>query len=176
MTAQPFHAATAANPCAGCSAPCCRMLLIPHPTPMTFMDLDYIRYMLGFGRVGMVLGRDGRWQVRVDDVCGFLDQETNLCTVHDTPRKPKTCVYFNPHRCWYKRNFTTDDPPDLVQIDAQVFEQVLELVCCDEDGQIVELPSWEAIQEIAEEHRSATGELDLVASMRRRVPAAPPAD
>jgi hypothetical protein len=152
--ARSFHEAAGGNPCIGCSAPCCRMLLIPHPTPNTFMDLDYIRYMLGFGRVEMVLGSDGAWQVRVEDVCTLLDQETNRCTVHGTDRKPKTRVYFNPHKCWYKRNFTVDDAPQLIRIDRQVFERVLELVRCDDDGRIVELPRWETIKEIARELRA----------------------
>jgi hypothetical protein len=151
-----FLDAAGANPCTGCSAPCCRMLLIPHPTPTNFMDLDYIRYMLGFGRVSMVLNRDGTWQVRVDDVCDFLDQQTNLCTVHATARQPKTCEFFNPHRCWYKRNFTVDDAPQLIRIDQTVFERMLELVRCDGDGQITELPTWETIQAIARDTRKTT--------------------
>jgi len=137
------------NPCEGCAAPCCRMLLIPHPTPTTFMDLDYIRYMLGFPRVGMVINRDGTWQVTIDEVCDFLDQETNLCTVHGTDRKPKTCVFFNPYRCWYKRNFAAGEPPDLVQIDRDVLERLLGLVRFDEHGDIVELPTWETIRFLA---------------------------
>ena len=147
--AQNFTDAARGNPCDGCAAPCCRMLLIPHPTPTTFMDLDYIRYMLGFPRVGMVLNRDGTWQVSIDDVCVFLDQETNLCTVHGTDRKPKTCVFFNPYRCWYKRNFTVENPPDLVRLDRDVLERVLELVRFDEHGDIIALPTWETIRSLA---------------------------
>jgi Fe-S-cluster containining protein len=148
---QSFLEAAGGNPCAGCSAPCCRMVVIPHPAPTTFMDLDYVRYMLGFGRLKMLLTREGDWRVQVEDVCGFLDQQTNLCTVHATDRQPKTCSYFNPHRCWYKRNFTTAEGPDLIVIDQAVFERILELVRCDDDGQIIEQPSWETIQALARE-------------------------
>jgi Fe-S-cluster containining protein len=70
------------SPCTGCFAYCCRMLLIPHQTPTTFMDLDYILYMLGFPGIEMVLNSEGQWQVLVNQICGFLDQKTNLCTVH----------------------------------------------------------------------------------------------
>src|SRR3712207_5664059 len=87
-----FFEKTEENPCLNCSAPCCRMLLIPHPAPNTFMDLDYIRYMVGFQNVKMVLNRDGSWQVLVERPCQLLDQSTNRCTAHNTPRKPKTCV------------------------------------------------------------------------------------
>ncbi len=172
-----FIEAAGTNPCTGCSAPCCRMLLIPHPTPMTFMDLDYIRYMLGFGRVGMVLNRDGSWQVRVEDVCGFLDAATNGCTVHGTERKPKTCEFFNPHDCWYKRNFIGEDAPQLIRIDQEVFEGVLELVRCDDDGRIVELPTWEAIQAIARETRRTrtNGTAPATPAAVPSAPALPPA-
>lgn len=136
------------NPCNGCSAPCCRMLLIPHPTPSTFMDLDYIRYMVGFQNVEMILNQDGRWQVVIEQICQLLDQELNLCTVHNTPRKPKTCVFFNPYRCWYKRNFTTENPPEIIRIDIEAIETILERVHFDQNGNITEIPSWELIQEL----------------------------
>ena len=137
-----FFEKAEANPCLDCVAPCCRMLLIPHPTPGTFMDLDYIRYMLGFPSVRMILNSDGSWQVQVEQSCGFLDQETNLCTVHDTPRKPKTCVFFNPHQCWYKRNFATETPADLIHLDLEAFEALLGHVRFDDDGNVIEIPTW----------------------------------
>jgi hypothetical protein len=125
------------------------MLVIPHPTPASFMDLDYIRYVLGFPRTMMLLSRDGSWQIALDLVCELLDAETNRCTVHGTDRKPKTCVYYNPHHCWYKRNFAGPESPDAVRIDRQVFETLLGEVKFDDDGAIVELPSWEAIRDTA---------------------------
>ena len=136
------------NPCFGCSAPCCRMLLIPHPTPSTYMDLDYIRYMVGFQSVKMILNRDGTWQVLVEQTCQLLDQKTDRCTVHNTSRKPKTCVFFNPFRCWYKRNFTTPDPPDLIRIDMDAMEAILELVRFDDEGNILEIPTWETVHDL----------------------------
>lgn len=143
------------NPCTGCSAPCCRILLIPHPTPGTYMDLDYIRYMIGFQSVKMVLNRDGAWQVLVERTCQLLDQETNLCTAHGSPRKPKTCVFFNPFRCWYKRNFATADPPDIIRIDMEAMEAILALVRFDEEGTIIDLPAWEAVRDLAKNRDSS---------------------
>ncbi|MCI0526529.1 MAG: YkgJ family cysteine cluster protein [Nitrospira sp.] len=131
------------NPCTGCSAPCCRMLLIPHPTPATYMDLDYIRYMVGFHHVQMILTSDGHWQVLVQQTCRLLDQKTSLCTVHNTSRKPKTCVFFNPYRCWYKRNFTVENPPDIIRVDMDAMEAILAHVQFDEEGNITEIPTWE---------------------------------
>jgi Fe-S-cluster containining protein len=136
------------NPCIGCSAPCCRILLIPHPVPATFMDLDYIRYMVGFQSVKMVLNKDGTWHVLLEQNCRLLDQETNRCTAHNTARKPKTCVFFNPFRCWYKRNFTTSDPPDLIRIDMHAMEVILERVVFDDEGNIAEIPTWEMVRDM----------------------------
>lgn len=137
------------TPCNGCSAPCCRVLLIPHPTPANFMDLDYIRYMLGFPTVQMILDSDGQWQVLIEQTCRMLNQETKLCTVHNTPRKPKTCVFFNPYRCWYKQSFhKTESPPNLIRIDMEAFEAILPNVRFDEEGNVMEIPKWEFIRNL----------------------------
>lgn len=137
------------NICASCSAPCCRVLLVPHPTPATFMDLDYIRYVVGFNSAQMILNSDGRWQLFIEQACRLLDLETNLCTAHATPRQPKTCVYYNPHRCWYKRNFDKSErPPELIRIDMDKLESILPHVRFDKEGNILEIPKWEAIREL----------------------------
>lgn len=118
------------QPCQECHAHCCRMLLIPHPTPTTFMDLDYIRYMIGFQNVGVILNSNGQWQVFVEEDCQLLDQEANLCTVHNTSKKPKTCVFFNPH------------------LDMEAMEIILPHVRFDGDGNIIEIPKWEYIWDL----------------------------
>jgi hypothetical protein len=144
-----FFSLAEENPCTNCSAPCCRMALVPHPAPSTFMDLDYIRYMVGFPSIQMVLNSDGQWQVMIEDTCRFLDPHTNLCTVHNTPRKPKTCVFFNPHQCWYKRNFHNNpNPVELIRIDLEAFEAILEYIRFDENGAIIEIPTWEFMREL----------------------------
>ncbi|MBN1189680.1 MAG: YkgJ family cysteine cluster protein [Dehalococcoidales bacterium] len=144
-----FHEIAAENICAGCSAACCRVLLVPHPTPATFMDLDYIRYVVGFNGVQMILNSDGRWQLLIEQVCRLLDQETNQCTVHGTPRQPKTCVFFNPYRCWYKRNFDkTERPAEFIEIDMNKLEAILPRVRFDDNGNILEIPKWEVIRDL----------------------------
>jgi hypothetical protein len=146
---QTFPEIVAENPCIGCSAPCCRILLIPHPTPATLMDLDYIRYMLGFQGVQMILTREGQWRILVEQQCGLLDSASCRCTVHGTARKPKTCVYFNPYHCWYKRNFhNTKEAPDLIRINTQSLELLLQHVRFDEDCKITDTPPWELVREL----------------------------
>ncbi len=145
-----------ANPCEGCAAPCCRMLLIPHPAPSTFMELDYIVYMLGFPDTEMVLNRNGEWQVLVNRVCRFLDESTNRCTVHATPEQPKTCVFFNPYRCWYKQNFSGEAGPDVIRLDLAAMKDVLAQVRFDAEGTVLEIPTWEVIAEVVGQRRAPT--------------------
>lgn len=143
------------NPCTSCSALCCRLLIIPHPTPATFMDLDYIRYIVGFESTQMILNSDGRWQVLIERTCRLLDPQTNLCTMNDTPRKPKTCVFFNPHRCWYKWTFhNVGSRPELITIDMDGLEAILHHVGFDEEGNIIEIPPWQFIQELVNTAKS----------------------
>jgi hypothetical protein len=119
------------------------MVLINHTAPGTFMEMDYIRFMLGFPTIKMILRSDGVWQVKVEQVCGFFDQSKNFCTVHATSQQPRTCSYYNPHHCWYKRNYTKDEFYDLVEMDLAQFDVLLRYVKFDEDGKIVEIPTWE---------------------------------
>jgi hypothetical protein len=112
------------------------------------MDLDSIRYMINFQNVEFVLNLDGTWQLVIDRPCRLLDLHTIRCTVHNTPSMPKTCKYFNPYHCWYKRNFTTDDPPDLIRFTAKAFDMILSQVRFDENQAIVELPDWESLRRL----------------------------
>ena len=144
-----FLEITEENVCANCSAPCCRVLLVPHQTPVNFMDLDLIRYMVGFNNVQMILKNDGSWRLLMDQTCRLLDQKTNLCTVHGTPRQPKTCVFFNPHECWYRTNFEKNDrTPNFIRIDMDKLEALLPHIRFDEHGNILEIPTWEFIRDL----------------------------
>jgi hypothetical protein len=146
--ARGFSEMAEANQCEGCSAPCCRIVLTPHPTPQTFSDLDYIRYLLGFPGTELIVNRDGTWQQLSHRTCGLLDVAESRCTVHDTPRKPKVCVFFDPYRCWYKRNFTVARPPDIVRLDLSRFETMLTACALDGNGQLVRAPSWEELRDL----------------------------
>lgn len=137
-----------ANPCKSCEAPCCKMLLIPYQPPKTFMDLDYIKYMLGFSGINMILYHNGTWQVQVEQNCDHLNLKTNLCNVHDSPDKPKTCSFFNPYNCFYKRNFSGNYPRNVIKIDASVFNKLSKQIQFDELGNIVSIPPLEVIEQI----------------------------
>jgi Fe-S-cluster containining protein len=151
-----FHEAAETNPCDGCPAPCCRIVLTPHPAPTSFMDLDYIRYLLGFPSITMLLNKDGSWQQAFEQACSLLDLSSNRCTVHGTPRKPKTCVYFNPYRCWYKQAFVTGDAEDVVRIDQAGLDAILAHVGFHDNGDIVVVPTWESVRDLVARARAST--------------------
>ena len=46
--------------CTGCSAACCRMVLFPVARPQTFLDVDYIRFLLGFPSLEIQQAAEGR--------------------------------------------------------------------------------------------------------------------
>lgn len=152
------------DPCVGCSAPCCQAFFMPYPAPGNYMDLDAMLYLLGFPNAEMILTSDGNWKVMIEGNCRFFDPDNNLCSIYGTSRRPKTCQYFNPHQCWHKRNFHPNSmPPEIVRIDLSTLEAILAHVHFDEAGNIIEIPAWEVLQELAEEHRlDVYGDLEVL--------------
>jgi hypothetical protein len=143
----PEHAAR--NPCDGCPAPCCKLLLLPVAAPQTFMELDYLAYAVMLGDVELIIGEDGSWKIGKWGRCVHLT-DTERCGVHGTDAKPKTCVFFNPYQCWYKRNFVGKpaDAPDVIRLDRAAFDRLLELVVIDDDGTVGYVPSWNDLRKL----------------------------
>lgn len=135
-----------ADYCSDCDAPCCRMLLIPYVAPTTFMEMDYIKYMLGFPGINLIFHRDGTWQIQVEQTCRHLESEKSTCALHDTPLKPKTCCYYNPFNCYYKRNYSRSRPQDLVRIDHEIFDALIAETEFDGEGNIVAIPPLDVIE------------------------------
>lgn len=144
-----FSAFAEHNPCDGCSAPCCRMVIVPQETPTTFHGLDHLRYLVAHEGVELLLDRNGHWQLSTHAPCSLL-AEDNRCSVHATPKKPKICVNYDPHGCWYRRNFhDVDEPPDVIRMDLAGFERILDRVTFDDDGDIVDVPSYDELRRLA---------------------------
>lgn len=139
------------SPCDGCPAPCCRLHLSPAKVPETVTDLDYLRYSLLFPGNELLVGADGSWMLARWQECSALEPGSCSCSLHATPAKPQVCVHFNPYNCWYKRNFTTAEPPDLYRLDRARFELWVESIGLDEDGLIVSAPPFEEAREMLRE-------------------------
>lgn len=145
-----FSAFAEHNPCDGCSAPCCRMVISPQRTPESFGALDRLRYLVAHDSAELLLDRHGRWQLSTINACKLLGAD-NRCSVHGTSRKPKICVNYDPHGCWYKRNFHgVTVAPDLIRMDLDAFERVIDHVEFDDDGQIVHIPPYDELRALAE--------------------------
>lgn len=131
------------QPCEKCMAPCCKTLVIPQKTPVTWTDLDFIRYLLNFRTVKVIVSKAGDWSLLIEQNCIQFDETNYLCKVHGSIEQPKICVYFNPYQCYYKVNLQSENPADVYKLDRRKFEQWVQYVYFDENGQIVEAPSFE---------------------------------
>jgi hypothetical protein len=131
------------NPCEGCPAPCCRMHLSEYGVPNSFQSLDYVRYSLMFPGTEFLVSSDGGWSMLRWQTCAALRTDTCTCSLQGTAAKPRVCTTFSPFGCWYKRNFTTEEPPDLYRLDLARFEVWSKEIVFDENGFIVGVPSFE---------------------------------
>lgn len=125
------------------------MITFPHRRPQTFLDVDYMRYMLNFPNIEILIDSDGEWSVAVLQTCRHLDTASKKCKVYGTPRRPRICNSYSADQCWYHRNFVSSRPPELVRLDSERFEAMLRFLGFDDLGRIVQAPSWEQLREIA---------------------------
>jgi len=136
------------NPCTGCPAPCCLMQLIPHRPPATFMDIDFMHYMLLFPNTEVVITFNGEWSLIKWEQCTEFDPITLTCKLHNTPQKPRTCTMYNPYNCWYKKSFVLDDTQQVYRLNLERFSVWVEELQFAEDGQIISAPDFERSLEI----------------------------
>ena len=139
------------NPCVGCPAPCCRLQLIPHKTPSTFMDIDFVHYMLLFPRTEMAVTRNGDWFIVQWETCREFEADTFACKVHNTSQKPRTCTMYNPYNCWYKKSFVSHRPSEVYRLDLARFGVWVNEIHFAGDGRITLAPNFERSQEMFRE-------------------------
>ena len=150
-----FAEQAAGNPCDGCSAPCCRLSIVPQAEPRTFRALDNLRFLVAHEDHELLLDRQGRWHLAVERRCTLLTDD-NRCSVHGTAQQPKICVYFNPYGCWYKRNFhEVAEPPDLIRLDLAAFDRVVAQVGFDPDGNVTHVPPYAELRRLAAANQPA---------------------
>jgi hypothetical protein len=136
------------SPCRACSAPCCRVLMMPMKSPATLMDIDYVRYMLNFPSIEVAVTRSGEWKSVVYDTCRHFDQEQHRCGVHGTTEQPLTCSYYNEYRCSYKALMLAPDPPEAYFLNSENFPIWAQELKFNDDGEIVAAPNFERAKEL----------------------------
>lgn len=134
------------NPCVGCPAPCCNLHLMGSKSVENYMDLDWLRYSLGFDDYELLLNMDGSLNLVRWARCGHYDPQGMRCKVYRTPEQPHTCAYYNPWNCWYKRNFTSPESHDVIRLNAERFETFLAEVMLDDNRRIVSRPTFERVR------------------------------
>lgn len=145
------------NPCDGCSAPCCQLVIQPQGAPETFRALDRLRYLVLHAGAELLLDRKGGWHLSTTNPCRLLTDDRR-CSVHGTTAQPKICVNYSPHGCWYKRNFhEAPEPPDLIRMDLEGFDRVVARVSFDDAGRVTDVPPFDELRRLARGGSSVSG-------------------
>ena len=135
-------------PCTKCTAPCCKNLIIPYKTPNSWMDLDFINYLLNFPNINVTVSKKGEWCILIQQDCQHFDPVAQECKVHNTAEQPKTCTYFNPYQCNYKLNLDDTEPQSIYILDRIKFDHWVQHIGFDTYGRIANAPSFEKAVEI----------------------------
>lgn len=136
------------NPCEGCPAPCCQMQVMPWVPPKALMSVDHLRFALNFPDTEFIISQAGEFSLVKWSKCSLFDEKQATCTVHSTPKQPLTCVHFNPHQCWYKRNFVTEkEAPDVLRLNMERYDVWVQKIEFEEDQSIKSFPDFAEMQE-----------------------------
>lgn len=131
------------NPCANCSAFCCKYLVFPQAAPTTRVNLDYLQFVLGFP--GLELGvSDGNWFVIVRARCQHLLE--NKCSIFGKPERPHICTFYDSHGCQYVAQFGVPRPNDFMRIKLEQFYWMVEPIGFDQQGTITRMPGTEELR------------------------------
>jgi len=142
-------AAARENPCLSCeTSPCCWYLPLQTFEPSTYLDVDGLYKLLLFERIELGLSSSGTWSAYYVHPCRFLDRETHLCQVHATDLQPKTCVYYKPFGCWYRRVLSGPATEEYVRVDLRRFREIVALYRFDDNRRVVATPPWPRVLEI----------------------------
>lgn len=139
------------HPCSGCPAPCCITHLDSNKPIRSYMDLDWMRYTLNFPDYEFLFYPSGEITLLRWVNCGNFDSEKTSCKVHNSLAQPRTCFYYNPWNCWYKRNFVTPEAPDIVRVNMARFEVWSGEVELDENRIVSRVPTYERLRAIAQQ-------------------------
>ncbi len=132
------------SPCAGCSAPCCTYLPLHDFSIQRFQDADYARYLLNFANIELALVNGTAWRVHYTMRCARLTQ-SGLCSLHGDPSKPQVCLNYDAYNCFYRPMFIEQETANFMRFDHTRFVALLELLEFSSDGQLVSMPSPEAL-------------------------------
>ncbi len=144
-----FGDAQVTNPCQGCEAYCCKVLVFNRGLPIEASQLEFLRYCLGFPAVEVGVADDG-WALIVHTRCRHLDG--NRCSVFGTDERPLQCSYYDAVGCGYRGHFGTPRPEDILRIRREHFELVADSLVFDNVGRVVAIPPVAVLRDRLEDH------------------------
>jgi hypothetical protein len=125
------------DPCHGCEAYCCKVLIFNRGLPTEASQLEFLRYCLGFPAVEVGVADDG-WALIVHTTCRHLDG--NRCSVFGTDQRPLKCGYYDAITCRYRGHFGTPRPDDILRVRREQFGIVADSLVFDDLGRVVAVP------------------------------------
>lgn len=139
------------SPCLSCqTTPCCTHLPLNTFKVTNLVELDHALYLLNFDRIELGISASGDWSSYYAYPCRFLDRDSHLCTVHNTPDQPRICQHYNPYNCWYKRVFSVAQNQDFIRMDHERMQYLLPHIELNEERQIASVPAWDTLLALME--------------------------
>lgn len=136
------------EPCNGCAAHCCKVLMFPVDRPADLTGLDYLKFCLGFPgiRVGI---SDGQWAILVDTKCRHLS--LNRCSIFGRPERPLVCRYYDEWRCAYKLHFERAESAGVLYVGLEQYRRLLESIELDRNGSVQGWPPIAELRKLVEQ-------------------------
>jgi hypothetical protein len=126
------------QPCSGCAAYCCKVLMFPMERPADISGLDYVQFCLGFPGIRVSIS-DAQWAILVDTECRHL--KGNRCSVFGMPQRPLSCRYYDEWRCSYKLQFEHQESAGVLRVALEQYRRLLNFVEFDRHGAVQKMPS-----------------------------------
>ncbi|MEM7659101.1 MAG: hypothetical protein AAF399_23470 [Bacteroidota bacterium] len=141
---QTFSAKELSKPCMTCQAYCCKTLIFPQNVPVTYANLDYFKFSLGFPGIELGVSDEG-WSIVLKTTCRHLKDDR--CSVYGKEERPLLCQYYDEWKCTYKVHFGNPHPKDFLRLKLGHFDQLLETITFDENGHVSSLPSMREVKQ-----------------------------
>lgn len=136
------------NLCNGCDAYCCKTLLFPQEIPLTYNNLDFYRYCLGFPGVELGISNT-QWTIVIKTSCRHLDEQ-NKCSIYGKEDRPLICKYYDAGHCTYKVAFGEIRPQGYMRVGYEELNWLLDTYQFDDYGNITVGWDTETLQKYIE--------------------------
>ena len=138
------HQKLRSNPCSGCAAYCCRVLVFPLPAPSDRREVSFYRYIAGFPGLEVALTPRG-YIVQCFSKCQHLT-ESNQCELFNKARRPVFCSTYDAWRCSFVPTYKNGTSL-LRRLNRDEWAIVESMFCYGEEGGVTHIPVYEEVIE-----------------------------